>query len=127
MASPNVLGAPRARRGIWQPPVAGQTLPVCETRRVATGEYLEAVVEWVAGGEAPWVAEWLRDRGLEVLPMRQGLLVTGDWEVFASVFGVDMADLTGPAELPVPEPLAGAVAAISLPGPKQILGLDPPP
>lgn len=78
-------------------------------------------------GEAPWVAEWLRDRGLGVVRMRQGLLVTGDREVFASAFGVDMADLAGPAELPVPEPLAGVVAAISLAGPKQILGLDPPP
>jgi hypothetical protein len=99
---------------------------IVDTGGVGSGEHLEAVLEWGASGEAPWVSDWLRDRGLEPVSMRGGLLVTGDRQAFSSAFGVSMDEIDRPGSLPVPRVLDGAVASITLAGPKQIMGSHTP-
>jgi hypothetical protein len=99
---------------------------IVDTGGVGSGEYLEAVLEWGASGEARWVGDWLRDRGLEPVSMLQGLLVTGDREAFSSAFGLSMDELAQPSSLPVPPALEGTVASITLAGPKQIMGSGKP-
>ena len=99
---------------------------IVDTGPVGSGDHLEAVLRWGASGEAPWVGDWLRDRGLEPVPMLQGLLVTGDRGAFGEAFDVSGDELAGPGPLPVPPGLAGAVASITLAGPKQIMGSGRP-
>jgi hypothetical protein len=93
---------------------------------VESAGFVEAVLEWRESGEARWVDEWLRDRGLQPIPMRHGLLVTGDRRAFSSAFGVDMDHIAGPASLPVPDALQDVVASVTLAGPKQITGMRTP-
>lgn len=93
---------------------------------VGDGDHLEAVLEWGASGEAPWVGDWLRERGLEPVPMLGGLLATGQRSAFSAAFGVRMDEITQPGSVPVPPKLAGAVASITLAGPKQVMGSDRP-
>jgi hypothetical protein len=101
-------------------------LVIVDTGAVGSGDHLEAVLEWGASGEVPWVGDWLRDRRLEPVPMLQGLLVTGDREAFGQALGVSIDEVAGPGPLPVPPALAGVVASITLAGPKQIMGAGQP-
>lgn len=77
-------------------------------------DHLEAMLLWSASGPSSVVERWLAERGLQVMPMRAGLLVTGSRETFESAFGVDLEAQELPISLPVPNALRDAVAAISI-------------
>lgn len=48
----------------------------------------ELIVELHPGADAGAVADWLRQRGLEVLPMTVGLLASGEEEAIQSAVAV---------------------------------------
>jgi hypothetical protein len=84
--------------------------------------HVEAILEWGPGGPDPAVERWLAERGLEPLPMRAGLLLTGDGAAFKAAFGVDLERAEPPVRLHVPEELREAVASVTIPPPRQIDG-----
>ena len=69
---------------------------------------------WSTAGPSSMAERWLAERGLQVMPMRAGLLVTGSRETFERAFGVDLGGQELPFSLPVPDALRDAVAAISI-------------
>jgi hypothetical protein len=75
--------------------------------------HVEAVLLWSEAGPSDAVREWLESRGLSVMTMRAGLLISGPQARFASAFGVDLQ--APPAALPVPEDLRPHVASIAIP------------
>jgi hypothetical protein len=81
---------------------------------VMSEDHVEAILLWSANGPSPAAERWLTDRGLAVTPMRAGLLILGDREVFEAVFGVPLASRDLPLSLPVPAALGDNVAAISI-------------
>ncbi len=76
-------------------------------------QHVEAVVELRAGASAAEVTDWLERRGLAVMPVVAGLLVSGDAGAFARAFGA--APSKG---LPVPRELEDAVEAVVVVPPK---------
>lgn len=77
-------------------------------------DHIEAMLVWSASGPSPDVERWLADRGLEVMPMRAGLLIAGRREIFETAFGVDLEGRQYPISLPAPDAIRDAVTAISI-------------
>ncbi|MER7753794.1 hypothetical protein [Kitasatospora sp. NPDC097643] len=77
---------------------------------------VEAVVELRAGGVQPLDAlrNWCAGRGISVLPMAAGALVTGPTEPFRAAFGRGPVDPSGAEELPVPAELRDAVRSVTV-------------
>lgn len=84
------------------------------------GPYVEAILLWHGAEPSTRAGGWLEDCGLVTLPMRTGLLIRGDRDVFEEVFGCELADAVPPVALPIPDALTEAVASIVIPGPRQI-------
>lgn len=82
-------------------------------------DYVEAILEWSAGGPAPETRAWFVQRGFRTMPMRVGLLISADRATFERVFGVELRDADPPVELTVPLGLTAAVASIVIPKPRQ--------
>ncbi len=80
----------------------------------STSDHLEAMLLWSDAGPDRSADGWLAERGLTVMPMRQGLLATGDRATFEKAFDVDLEGRALPIALPVPHALRDAVAAISI-------------
>jgi hypothetical protein len=78
-------------------------------------DHVEALLVWGERGPVPEVDGWLRERGLQTLPMAAGLLVTGTVRQFASVFGIDPGRGQRAVEVPVPPELRDGVASITIP------------
>jgi hypothetical protein len=78
--------------------------------------HVEAVVvSTESGASRETVRDWFSQRGFEVVPMRVGLLVSGDSAVFESVFGAALDTGARTASLPIPPELEAHVASITVP------------
>jgi hypothetical protein len=60
------------------------------------------------------VADWLREHGLEVMPLVVGLLATGEARAVRAAFGAEPR-----GALPVPEQLDAHVQSVAVFPPKQ--------
>lgn len=83
--------------------------------------YIEAVFELTEGAARGRVEDWLARRGLRSLPMRAGLLVTGDQASFEAAFGVTIAGAEPPVRIEVPPELADVVKSATIPPPRRIM------
>jgi hypothetical protein len=84
--------------------------------------YIEGIVELAQPESAEHVENWLRERGLECIPMRAGFLVTGSRAVFEAAFGVSLLQPGLPFGLPIPRELRSLVASATIPPPPQMTG-----
>lgn len=77
--------------------------------------FVEVLIEQKSGGHMPRVADWLRTHGLHPIPMKAGLLVTGDRSSFRQALGVDLDPTTGASRaIPIPPAIKNDVASIWL-------------
>lgn len=79
--------------------------------------YYEAILVWKEKGPSSTVSKWLTDRGLQVVPMRQGLLISGEGQTFEAAFRVALGSQPLPAVLPIPPELQDNVSSITVPKP----------
>jgi hypothetical protein len=91
-----------------------------EDLSILDDSYIEGIVELAQPESAEHVENWLRERGLECIPMRVGFLVTGSRAVFEAAFGVSLLQPSLPFRLPIPRELRGLVASATIPPPKQM-------
>lgn len=75
--------------------------------------HVEAVLHWSGAGPDDGVKRWLEARGLTVLAMQAGLLVSGPRSRLEQAFQVDLG--SSPEELPLPEALRDHVASVRIP------------
>jgi hypothetical protein len=68
----------------------------------------EMVIALTPEGDRAQVTRWLRERGLDALPLVVGVLATGERERFARAFGADPA-----GDVPIPDALREHVTSIS--------------
>lgn len=83
--------------------------------------YIEAILEWREPGGEEQVRGWLGEHGLKTMPMKRGLLITGDKRTFEAAFSTDLEGRTPPIPLEVPAQLGEAVSSITIPRPRQIV------
>ncbi|MFQ5741058.1 MAG: hypothetical protein ACE5JX_18815 [Acidobacteriota bacterium] len=81
--------------------------------------YVEAILLWSSTGPSSQVNSWFSDRGLTVLPMKNGLLLSGEREAFEKIFAMDLKDRNPPVELPVPIEFQELLSSIAIPRPRQ--------
>jgi hypothetical protein len=82
-------------------------------------DFVEAILTW-SGAEGPGAGEWLAARGFTVVPMQNGLLVTGPGAQFERVFGIRLDDdAPAPAPLRLPPELAAHVASFVVASPRH--------
>jgi hypothetical protein len=82
--------------------------------------YIEAILELSENADRARVEEWLARRGLRAMPMRAGLLVTGDRASFEAAFGATIAGAEPPVRLNVPPELADVVESATIPPVRKI-------
>jgi len=82
-------------------------------------EYIEAILVWTPSGSSPTVNQWLADRGLQAMPMRRGLLISGDGQRFEAAFQVNLDSQSLPAILPIPAEWRDIVSSITVPKPPE--------
>ena len=85
------------------------------SRPHVTSSHVEAVLLWSEAGPSDAVREWFTARGLSVVPMRAGLLISGEQSLIESAFAVDLGQSPLPVSLPVPEALKPHVRSIAIP------------
>jgi len=78
-------------------------------------DYIEAILIWSPRGLKSSVEKWFASRSLQTIPMRSGLLVTGNRIAFEEAFGIRLSDMEPPVNLPVPSDLTEAVSSIVIP------------
>src|SRR5262245_2485527 len=83
-------------------------------RRTMTDDFIELFLKWTANGEHPPVVTWLKMQGLQALPMKQGLLVTGGRRRIEAAFSVSLEKISLPFDLPIPSDLLPHVASITV-------------
>ena len=81
-------------------------------------DHLELIVKCTPTGNAQIVRAWLEQRGLSVMSMKSGLLLSGSRGEIEKGLGVpvDVGDCS--TTVPVPPDLKDHVAAILLPAPR---------
>jgi hypothetical protein len=82
-------------------------------------DYIELFLKWTGSGESQQTKTWLQKNGLSMLPMKQGLLITGSRQQIENVFSVSLENRQLPFELPIPAELQPFVASITLPKPRS--------
>jgi hypothetical protein len=82
-------------------------------------DFIEAILRWSAEGPDETVNEWFTSRGFGVTPMRVGLLVTGDRDLFERELRMDSARPDSQTKLAVPAALSKHVASITVPQLRQ--------
>ena len=83
--------------------------------RVVSEDFIEAILVWSNRGPSDAVEQWLSQRGLQVKPMRAGLLISGELARFEAVFSTDLKGAERPVSLPVPDALNPYVQSIGIP------------
>jgi hypothetical protein len=78
-------------------------------------QHVEVVVELRSGADFGVVADWLRQHGLDVVPLTTGLLASGDATAVRAAFGREPQ-----GTLPVPEELRGHVDSVAVVPPKRL-------
>jgi hypothetical protein len=83
---------------------------------MASGQqHVEVAVELRPGADSGVVANWLRQHGLDVMPLVVGLLATGDATAVRAAFGAEPQGM-----LPVPEELRAYVESVAVVPPKRL-------
>ena len=80
-------------------------------------DYVEGILVWAENGPSAEVGKWLADRGLQVVPMCKGLLISGDRERFNAAFRVELDSQVLPATIPIPTDWRDIVSSITVPRP----------
>jgi hypothetical protein len=88
--------------------------------RMIDWPYVEAILEWEQRGPDAAAEHWLVAQGLQLLPMRAGLLLTGGRVAFERAFGIDLEQAEPPVRLAIPDELRQAVASVTIPIPREI-------
>jgi len=78
-------------------------------------QHVEVAVELRPGADAGVVANWLRQHGLDAMPLVVGLLATGDSSAVRAAFGVEPQGV-----LPIPEELRAHVESVAVVPPKRL-------
>jgi len=83
--------------------------------------YAEAIVTAasdVSEADRAKIQTWAEREEFQAIPMKMGMLITGDEELFRKVFGITQADLsarsTRDVSLPIPAEVASAVSSITI-------------
>ncbi|MFF3244240.1 hypothetical protein ACFYWY_11000 [Streptomyces sp. NPDC002870] len=77
-------------------------------------EFVEALVELQADAPLGDLVEWCAGRGIEVMPMAAGALLTGSGQRFAEAFGERPKDRSQPQTLPVPQALKNTARSVTV-------------
>jgi hypothetical protein len=77
--------------------------------------HVEVSVELRPDADPGVVAKWLRQQGLDALPMLVGLLATGNAAAVRSAFGAEPE-----GTLPIPEDLRAHVESVAVVPPKRL-------
>jgi ribosomal 50S subunit-associated protein YjgA (DUF615 family) len=80
--------------------------------------YLELVLETLPGADRDLLHELLRAKGFDPLPMKVGLLLSGELEALGKLLPGLVGTETG--ELPIPEELKNAVRSIRIFKPRSL-------
>jgi hypothetical protein len=78
-------------------------------------EHVEVAVELRPGADPDVVATWLRQHGLDALPLVVGLLATGEATAVGTAFGAEPR-----GTLPVPEDLRAHIASVAVVPPRRL-------
>ncbi len=84
-----------------------------------TESYIEAILVWSEKGAATTVNNWFVDKGFQVMPMLNGLLISGGQSEFKKVFRIESVRSEQLIVLPIPDELAGHVDRITIAKPRQ--------
>lgn len=76
--------------------------------------FVEAVAEMRAAAAPDDLTRWCAERGLDVLPMSAGVLLTGTRRTFEESFGKRLSDRSQAHELPLPQHLRETVRSITV-------------
>ncbi len=82
-------------------------------------EFIEALLVWNQKGANNLVSQWLQQKGLNTIPMKAGLLISGTRDQFEIVFSVNLKDADAPIEIPVPVAIQEHVLSIGIPKQRQ--------
>jgi hypothetical protein len=78
-------------------------------------QHVEIAVELRPGADRGAVANWLRQHGLDALPLVVGLLATGNASAVRAAFGTEPR-----GTLPVPDEIREHVEAVAVVPPKRL-------
>ena len=82
-------------------------------------DYIELFLKWTRSADTQVARQWLERRGLAVIPMKAGALLSGTKSQIEQVFAVCLNNIKPPAKLPVPSELSKHVEAVTLPEPRS--------
>lgn len=82
-------------------------------------EFIEALLVWNQKSANNLVGQWLQQQGLNITPMKAGLLISGTRDQFEIVFSVNLKDADTPIEIPVPVAIQEHVLSIGIPKQRQ--------
>ncbi|MEV6590067.1 hypothetical protein [Streptomyces acidicola] len=80
-------------------------------------EVVEAVAELRDDASADLLTGWCAERGIRVLPMAAGVLLTAEWQRLLDAFGARASDWSRPQTLPVPPELRTVVRSVTVVAP----------
>jgi hypothetical protein len=83
-------------------------------------QHVELILQWKADADTDKVRDWLKERGIDFMPMQSGLLIFGNRETFDRELSVSLDDIKPPAQIPVPLRLQKDVLSIMLPSPRRL-------
>jgi hypothetical protein len=80
--------------------------------------YAEAIVAVISDADRSKVQTWFERKGFQTIPMRMGMLITGDQEVFRQLATANSEDVSvgvgRDVSLSIPADLADAVSSITI-------------
>ena len=82
-------------------------------------QHVELILQWKADADTDKVRDWLKERGIDFMPMQSGLLIFGNRETFDRELSVSLDDIKPPAQISVPLQLQNDVLSIMLPSPRR--------
>ena len=82
-------------------------------------QHVELILQWKADADTNRVRDWLKERGIDFMPMQAGLLIFGKKETFDRNLSVSLDDITPPSQIPIPVQLQNDVTSIMLPTPRR--------
>lgn len=80
--------------------------------------YAEAIVAVISDADRSKVQTWFERKGFQTIPMKMGMLITGDQEVFRQLATANSEDVSvgvgRDVSLSIPADLADAVSSITI-------------
>jgi hypothetical protein len=93
--------------------------PLKPIEDIMADDYVELFLKWTPDANADVVRHWLEQRGLTVMAMKSGLLLSGTKSQVEKAFSVSLKSIELPQNLPVPAELHDHAASITLPRPRS--------